>query len=54
LSIAGPLLENNTGREMLGLSLSVDGPKQASGHEGGCMSGFMQPAEDDIVPLPWL
>jgi hypothetical protein len=41
-----------SGRDMLNLSISVDDPKRASGRDGGCMSGFMQPPRHGIVPLP--
>jgi hypothetical protein len=36
------------------LNSGTHDPVRTSGHEGGCMSGFMQPAADGIVPLPWL
>jgi hypothetical protein len=50
-----PLLLWNILRERWPLEFShgLD-PVRTSGHEGGCMSGFMQPAADGIVPLPWL
>jgi hypothetical protein len=35
-----------------GLKSGAYDPKRASGCDGGCMSGFMQPPKHGIVPLP--